>query len=72
MSAQGFLDLIKEHDTSKQREIFNAYLVWISELLSNLGIKTRIIRTEPKIKLEFITFPWIDEARKNPIFLINL
>jgi PAS domain S-box-containing protein len=70
MSANGFLDIIKEPDSEHSAEIFNVYLSWISELLSNLGIKTRVFRDEPKIKLEFITFPWIDEARKNPIFTL--
>lgn len=68
MSRLGFLNQIKEDNEENKEEIFNAYLLWISELLANLGIKTRITQTESKIKLEYITFPWIDEARQNPIF----
>lgn len=68
MSRQGFLEQIKEIEPQNKEELFKAYLVWISDLLSNLGIKTKITRSESKIKLEYITFPWIDEARQNPIF----
>lgn len=68
MSRLGLLGQIKEDNEENKEEIFNAYLLWITELLANLGIKTRITQTESKIKLEYITFPWIDEARQNPIF----
>lgn len=68
MSRQGYLEQIKENEPQNKEKLFKAYLVWISELLSNLGIKTRVTRSESKIKLEYITFPWMDEARQNPIF----
>ncbi|MCK9150634.1 methanogen output domain 1-containing protein [Methanobacterium alcaliphilum] len=68
MARIGLLNQIKENTEENKTEIFDAYLSWLKELLSNLGIQTKVKTNHSKYKLEFITFPWIDEARKNPIF----
>jgi len=68
MSRQGLLEEIKNPSPENKKEIFEAYLEWICDLLANLGIKTKISVSEARYNLEFTTFPWIDEARKNPIF----
>jgi len=48
--------------------VFMAYIEWLSSFLGNLGIETELRREKARYILEFKTFPWIDEARKNPIF----
>lgn len=68
MSNLGLLNLIKENPDANRTIIFDSYLTWLKELLSNLGIESRVKPHHSKYKLEFITFPWIEEARQNPIF----
>jgi PAS domain S-box-containing protein len=46
------------------------YLLWISEMFSNLGIQTSTERAERAGRLLFANCPWADEARGNPIFCL--
>ncbi len=55
----------KEIDPTK---VFDVYISWISNFLSNLGIKTRV--TPDKQYFEFLGCPWEEDARKNPIFCL--
>jgi len=48
--------------------VFNAYIKWLSGFLGNLGIETTLRKEKSRHVLEFKTFPWINEARQNPIF----
>jgi PAS domain S-box-containing protein len=68
MYNEGLLDEIKEQNNEFKDIILEAYLSWISGLLSNLGIETDIKKAGSKIKMDFITFPWNEEAKQNPIF----
>jgi PAS domain S-box-containing protein len=68
MAKQGLMENIKNPQSEDKQELFESYLEWITDLLANLGIKTKITSSETKYNLEFITFPWIEEARQNPIF----
>ncbi len=53
---------------AETNRVFRAYIEWLSSFLGNLGIETELRREKARYILEFKTFPWIDEARKNPIF----
>ncbi|MBM4240900.1 MAG: response regulator [Euryarchaeota archaeon] len=64
-------DLGLDVDMDDPLEIFDAYISWVSKLYSSLGIKTKITPKEPRFYLEFINCPWIDEAKKNPVFCLN-
>ncbi|MDI6644053.1 MAG: methanogen output domain 1-containing protein [Methanobacteriaceae archaeon] len=56
---------IKKEESSK---IFSSYLEWLSNFLLNLGIKSDVKSSKSKYTLEFLTFPWMDDAAQNPIF----
>jgi len=49
-------------------KIFSAYLEWLSSFLSNLGIKSEVRSSNLKYTLEFLSFPWMEDAAQNPIF----
>ncbi len=69
MERVGLLTQINENRIEDDRHIFRAYISWLSSFLENLGIKTKIIKKdENRYHLEFVTFPWTKEARRNPIF----
>lgn len=53
---------------SAPERVFNAYIKWLSGFLGNLGIETTLRKEKSRYVLEFKTFPWINEARQNPIF----
>ncbi|MGC9516083.1 MAG: methanogen output domain 1-containing protein [Methanomicrobiales archaeon] len=64
----GLTAKISESNHNYAEEIFSAYMDWLSDLLLNLGIKTKVYSDNSKITLEFLSFPWEDEAAQNPIF----
>ncbi|GAB6056634.1 methanogen output domain 1-containing protein [Methanobacterium alkalithermotolerans] len=68
MNRQDLIKVIEDKNPERKKEVFDAYLEWIQELLLNLGIQTSLKESAPKYRLKFETFPWMDEARKNPIF----
>lgn len=67
MESLGYTQKIREKEIDPKK-VFNGYISWISNLLSNLGIKTRM--TFDKRYLEFLNCPWEEDARKNPIFCL--
>ncbi len=52
-------------------DILEAYMDWITELLSSLGIRVGINSKTSRIYLEFDNCPWINESKQNPIFCLN-
>jgi len=68
MENKGISSKIDDVAVEDAPEIFSAYLKWLSDLLLNLGIKTKMISEKSKNTLEFLTFPWMKDAAKNPIF----
>ncbi len=66
MKKLGVLDDIMARRESLR--VFDAYIKWLSGFLRNLGIETELRGEKPRYILEFKTFPWINEARQNPIF----
>lgn len=59
------------YDKDDPQIIFDAYLPWISDLLSSLGINSKIGFNENGYYLEFLNCPWLDESKNNPIFCLN-
>ena len=51
-------------------QMLDMYLSWISEMFSNLGIRTSVERGEKAGRLFFENCPWAEEARGNPIFCL--
>jgi len=68
MEKKGISSKIDDIAVEDAPEIFSAYLKWLSDLLLNLGIKSKMISEKSKNTLEFLTFPWMEDAAKNPIF----
>ncbi|MCG2828444.1 methanogen output domain 1-containing protein [Methanothermobacter sp. K4] len=63
------LEVVEDIRSGRAPErVFNAYIKWLSGFLGNLGIETTLRREKSRYVLEFKTFPWINEARQNPIF----
>ncbi|MGZ7135883.1 MAG: methanogen output domain 1-containing protein [Methanobacterium sp.] len=66
---------LKKRDLNIQEDdtilLFECYLQWISKLFNEFGIRSRIKRGENNWVLEFYNCPWIDQAKKNPLFCIN-
>ena len=65
MKKKGITPKMDIKDSSK---IFSAYLEWLSKFLLNLGIKSEAKSSKSKYTLEFLSFPWMEEAAQNPIF----
>ncbi|MBM4240905.1 MAG: response regulator [Euryarchaeota archaeon] len=68
MERMGYFKNIKEGRLENPKEVFDAYISWVSELLASLDIKTEITFNGSNNFMEFLTFPWIEEAKQNPIF----
>lgn len=51
--------------------LFEAYLLWISKLFTEFGIKNKIRSENDSWYLEFFNCPWHVYSAKNPIFCIN-
>lgn len=51
--------------------LFDAYLSWLSRLLSSFGIRNKIDYNESGYYIEFVNCPWEFEAKKKPIFCLN-
>lgn len=60
-----------DEDTEDGQDIFDSYLVWLSEVFNDLGIRVGIIEKSPRWYFEFDNCPWKEEAENNPIFCIN-
>jgi len=67
MKRKDLLSQIRTGKIENPKKIFKAYISWLESFLKNLGIKTRIIEDD-YYKFEFVTFPWSDHMRINPMF----
>ncbi|MBW4257283.1 MULTISPECIES: methanogen output domain 1-containing protein [Methanobacterium] len=64
-------DTVEEQNLNDLESIYNAYLDWVAHLFADFGVQTKI---EPKGHLhlfKFLNCPWIDDAKKKPIFCLN-
>jgi PAS domain S-box-containing protein len=53
-----------------ENNLFKCYLKWLSEFLSNLGIKTKINHEANKIHLKLLNCPWMDDSKPSPMFCL--
>ena len=64
-----FKDEMKQKDINHDpAQLLTAYMIWVSGLFSNFGIKNKTTINGKKEVLEFNNCPWRNEARGNPIF----
>ena len=59
------------YESDEPKVIFDAYLAWISDLLSNFGIMSKNDFNEQGYYIEFLNCPWKNEAGKNHMFCLN-
>ena len=60
-----------DYESDSPEEIFDAYLKWLSGLLSSFGIRIKVDFDKDGYYVEFLNCPWKDEAKKKPIFCLN-
>jgi predicted ArsR family transcriptional regulator len=48
--------------------MLEVFLAWISSMLSNFGIRAKMLSDRNGKALEILGCPWETEARENPIF----
>ncbi len=59
------------YEFDKPEVIFDAYLAWMTDLLSSFGIMSEINFNEEGYYIEVLNCPWKKEATKNHIFCFN-
>ena len=64
-------DVVEEENLTDLKSIFNAYIMWLSQLFADFGIQSKIIDKKQMQLFEFLNCPWIIEAKKKPIFCLN-
>ena len=64
-------DMVEEENLTDLESIFNAYIIWLSKFFADFGIQSRIIDKRQMHLLEFLNCPWINEAKKKPMFCLN-
>jgi two-component system, response regulator PdtaR len=73
-SKPGFIKTQQENginDSSSGGKIFETYLFWIMNHLTDIGIKTGFTDNKSQLFLEFENCPWLEESYKNPLFCLN-
>ncbi|MCC7557758.1 MAG: methanogen output domain 1-containing protein [Methanobacteriaceae archaeon] len=65
------LELLELDENSATEDLLNAYTSWITDLYSEFGIETQFTPKESRCYLELLNCPWIEDAKKNPIFCLN-
>jgi CheY-like chemotaxis protein len=60
-----------DYDKDDIKDIFEAYLNYLSDLLLEFGIRSKTDYDENGYRIEFLNCPWKAEAEKNPIFCLN-
>ncbi|OPX57418.1 MAG: two-component response regulator [Methanobacterium sp. PtaB.Bin024] len=64
-------DTVEEENITDLEGIFNAYLDWVARLFADFGVQTEI-ETKGQVNLfKFHNCPWLDDAKKNPVFCLN-
>lgn len=64
-------DMVEEENLTDLESIFKAYILWLSQLFADFGIQSKIIDKKQIQLFEFLNCPWINEAKKNPVFCLN-
>lgn len=64
-------DILEEKDLSDLESIYNAYLDYVAKIFSDFGIQTEIKADGPEHLFKFLNCPWLDDAKKKPVFCLN-
>jgi two-component system, response regulator PdtaR len=64
-------DMVEEENLTDLENIFKAYILWLSQLFADFGIQSKIIDKKQIQLFEFLNCPWINEAKKKPVFCLN-
>ncbi|EKQ53248.1 MAG: CheY-like receiver domain-containing protein [Methanobacterium sp. Maddingley MBC34] len=64
-------DIVEEQDLSDLESIYNAYLDWVAKLFADFGVQTKIEANGPVHLFKFLNCPWIEDAKKKPVFCLN-
>lgn len=64
-------DIIEEQGLNDLESIYNAYLDWVAKFFAGFGIQTKIDAKGHVHLFKFLNCPWIEDAKKKPIFCLN-
>ncbi|NYB52884.1 MAG: methanogen output domain 1-containing protein [Methanobacteriaceae archaeon] len=64
-------DIIEEQGLDDLKSIYNAYLDWVANLFADFGIQTKIEAKGAVHLFKFLNCPWIEDAKKKPVFCLN-
>ncbi|MGZ4856738.1 MAG: methanogen output domain 1-containing protein [Methanobacteriaceae archaeon] len=64
-------DMVEEENLNDLESIFKTYLLWLSQLFADFGIQSKIIDKKHMQLFEVLNCPWINEAKKKPVFCLN-
>jgi two-component system, response regulator PdtaR len=64
-------DIVEEQDLSDLESIYNAYLDYVANIFADFGIQTRIDARGHVHLFKFLNCPWLEEAKKKPVFCLN-
>lgn len=64
-------DIVEERGLDDLESIFNAYMDWVAHLFSDFGIETKIEANGPVYLFKFLNCPWLEDAKKKPVFCLN-
>lgn len=65
------LDKLGLNYGSDTKIIFDAYIDWLSDLLSSFGIRSNITSNEQGWYIEFLNCPWKNQTKNKPLFCLN-
>ncbi len=64
-------DIVEEQDLRDLESIYNAYLDYVANIFADFGIQTRIDARGHVHLFKFLNCPWLEEAKKKPVFCLN-
>jgi two-component system, response regulator PdtaR len=64
-------DIVEEQNLNDLESIYNAYLDWVAKLFADFGVQTKIEAKGRVHLFEFLNCPWIEDAKKKPVFCLN-
>ncbi len=66
-----FVEELSPEEIENSDILFEAYMEWLSNIFKDFGIETIVTPKGERCYLEFLNCPWLDEAKKKPIFCLN-
>jgi len=64
-------DIVEEQNLNDLESIYDAYLDWVAHLFGDFGVQTKIEAKGPLHLFKFLNCPWIEDAKKKPVFCLN-